>query len=374
MSRVLWFGHEQSIIYGGYVLFSFFSYGRFTLLKLLDIDNIEYYRFAIGKYVLLSLSPGLNILQNEKKSNTMTVMENGKRLKIAVFSQPREKVKNVTVYYQNSVYKKMGNKGKITARTRCFPDGFDEKYDETIKLAFMNPDEFIRKMDDEYLPLFETILTNEKDCSEDYIVYKHYGKDVFNNSTLRRADGRISFVRPTRLNDPFDCNCYFANNSSMDNMFRVFCYTLKNDNILMWSYYSENHEGYCVGYKYLDIIRQISQLNIPGLILLGKVGYKRSRPPMKSNVNHFSYTDFQLYAQACFTKFEDWRHEDERRIVCVSDNYSCLDPNPDFMSVDVGLCKVYAGCNWSSVQIMNSNNQLIPVTQLHKDQTQYKLV
>ena len=60
---------------------------------------------------------------------------------------------------------------------------------------------------------------------------------------IRVVEGNVSFSHPKHFNDPFDCNCYYADGHSMMDFFRVFCFTYAADNILMWSYYANSHAG-----------------------------------------------------------------------------------------------------------------------------------
>jgi hypothetical protein len=83
------------------------------------------------------------------------------------------------------------------------------------------------------------------------ILYKYYPAkriDIFGTWSAR-------FTRPSQFNDTFDS--YYAtemkSGSSTRLKFRnqlgIFCMTEDPDNHLMWVHYSDNHEGFVVGFK-----------------------------------------------------------------------------------------------------------------------------
>ena len=90
------------------------------------------------------------------------------------------------------------------------------------------------------------------------------------------------------FNDPFDVNCYFANNKDMSKLFRIFCVAPSPKEILMWSYYGTEHKGYCMEYKEQDILNSIKDMERDGLCIIGNVDYKDSRAKQKSKLNAIS--------------------------------------------------------------------------------------
>ncbi len=110
----------------------------------------------------------------------------------------------------------------------------------------------------------------------------------------------MSFSHPKHFNDPFDCNCYYADGHSMMDFFRVFCFTHAADNILMWSYYANSHAGYALEYSYASLLDKIHSLKVDGLCVYGPVEYIDKRPNTRSNSNQFSYSNLNFYIKATF--------------------------------------------------------------------------
>lgn len=187
-------------------------------------------------------------------------------------------------------------------------------------------------------------------------------------------DGELFFSKPSVFNDPFDSNVdyvatateielrsYFKNklpadqidivinkinNGTVDintfapngsaeyaDLLKIFCLTKNPNNILMWSHYSKNHTGICIGFK-VHIFGNSLNLKIkPGfvrplyqgidnnLIPAIYVEYDDTKP---SPYNIFKSTqdDFKPF---CKRKSKLWSYEEELRLLLFD---SILIKNP----------------------------------------------
>ena len=199
-------------------------------------------------------------------------------------------------------------------------------------------------------------------------LYKYYSEKSINDNNHGVNDGKLSFSHPNYFNDSFDCNCTLANNQDMSDKFRVLCLTHQYDNILMWSYYADNHKGYCFGFLFNDLIECVSDLTIKGICIYGNLKYSIKRPKQKSKVNFFSFTDLNFYINATFTKYSEWKHEKESRFVIISQHI-----NNDFISISTRINKIYGGCK-SKKNSISSNGKSLNVYKLDKDVIKYKLI
>ena len=182
--------------------------------------------------------------------------------------------------------------------------------------------------------------------------YKYYN---FNNPNLllNRINGEIYFAHPESFNDPFDVNCFqdpktgtIDNNSPSRNLFRIFCSTKKNNNLLMWAHYGYSHTGYCVEYSTNSIITNMN--NLPyNLIIVGNVIYEEKRkklPPLKNMLPPFY--NFATYIEAAFWKDEQWEYEDEFRFVIVDFNgFPKIPPvaKNNGITINANINKIYLG-------------------------------
>jgi hypothetical protein len=94
---------------------------------------------------------------------------------------------------------------------------------------------------------------------------------------------------------------------------KVCSFATKNNNILMWSHYSDNHKGFCIEYDLSSL-----KNNNPLLGLLFPVLYSENLFNATPFVEQFikdpnNYNDFSLLA--AIYKSNDWKYEDEWRYV-----------------------------------------------------------
>jgi hypothetical protein len=185
------------------------------------------------------------------------------------------------------------------------------------------------------------------------------------NSIAILINKRIWVAKPESLNDPFDCNIKFTppeinsdafskylkrtgrstGNRQNDyetfleglqkyiekdnNKFGVFSMSQINDNILMWSHYTNQHKGFCIGFvrKKDNLLGDIKKTQ--------PVEYDCNYPevgPLDENGNY----DHSIFTKMLFTKAKNWEYEKEWRL--VYDEGDKEEPLPaDISSVIFGL-------------------------------------
>ena len=89
--------------------------------------------------------------------------------------------------------------------------------------------------------------------------------------------------------------------SRRDNI-RMYCLSERNNEILMWSHYGQNHHGICLGF---DIDSN------PVFAKTSPVRYVRSYP----RANYYRVSDDDYYAFSLLTKAELWTYEKEWRLL-----------------------------------------------------------
>lgn len=136
----------------------------------------------------------------------------------------------------------------------------------------------------------------------------------------------------------------------------------------MWSYYSEEHKGYCFEYDASDIIKKIENMEIKGLCVFGDVSYKEKRPDQKSERSKFSFTDLKFYIDAVFTKYVEWKHEEESRFVIISE---IIDLSQEFITISTDIKQIYKGCIGEDLPIHNSVKEILTTVRLVKDDSKY---
>ena len=77
-------------------------------------------------------------------------------------------------------------------------------------------------------------------------LYKYYSVNKYSISTL--VNNFCWFSDPETFNDPFDSNIVpiqTIKNAQLSGA-KFLCLSSQNDNLLMWSHYSDSHRGFCV--------------------------------------------------------------------------------------------------------------------------------
>ncbi|MDE8259736.1 DUF2971 domain-containing protein [Erysipelothrix rhusiopathiae] len=348
-------------------------------MRILLKDQIENYRFTVAKIVFLLTEGNYELIQDFEDSNSMLVFDKAKeeRLHVSILSKSTKEYSKEyrnLVFYQKRSYSRY--KGKTKSEKNSIEvfqltQEFEDLFNEAIREAFLDIVAFFERIPEKFHYVFEyyfslaekTILENSK------FFYKYISKATADSNNHNVNDGDLAFSHPKYFNDPFDSNCALANNIDMRERFRVLCLTKNPVNILMWSYYSENHQGFCYEYSCKDIVNEIENQEYSGLYLYGDIKYSQKRPAPKSSLYDFSFTDLNFYIEAVFTKYEEWKHEKESRFVAVSD-YHCT----DFLTISPNINQSYKGCEGTGTDPTNSKGQILKTKKAVKDIVDYKLI
>jgi hypothetical protein len=188
----------------------------------------------------------------------------------------------------------------------------------------------------------------DKNVVEPNVLYKYY---AFNKTFKTRTkkifkENEIYFATPEQFNDPFDSrvglsyegtedqwiqflddwysrnepsllpeqrrhkvNICLSNRNDIPKLLSfsflkkmgVYCMSEINDDILMWSHYSEGHTGFCLKFDANNEFFGRSQ----------KITYSKNYP----NVNFFANTQLEKTQAMLLTKAQHWDYEKEWRII-----------------------------------------------------------
>lgn len=166
-------------------------------------------------------------------------------------------------------------------------------------------------------------------------------------SSLREA--YIWFSKPTTFNDPFDCKINGVPPSTQDleeledsykfakylnktpeimsemtypelqnrfNSYGVSCFSKSNDNILMWSHYSEKHSGVCLEFNKDEMEMKIVSGGQTTSLEPIDVNYSEEYP-MFDFFKAMRHNDSSEIEKALTTKSKDWEYESELRYISL---------------------------------------------------------
>jgi hypothetical protein len=179
--------------------------------------------------------------------------------------KPRDKMKDIL--YKNILY---------FSNPLTFNDPFDSKipiqFDENYRASkdfhkdFLKADNTIGK----------TTYTDQQmlDIAEDYFLNPH--KIIYDTEIMTKSIQQ-----------------------SINESFRITCFSTKRNNILMWSHYADRHTGVCIGFKTIYLLLD------PNLVELKEVNYVTKFPKFTS------LTGMPIVT----TKSKDWKYENEYRLI-----------------------------------------------------------
>lgn len=118
----------------------------------------------------------------------------------------------------------------------------------------------------------------------------------------------------------------FHGHFNQENLPRVCCFSRKNNSILMWSHYSDNHEGICLCFKSFKYgNRENDDYKSPFL----EVTYEDE---VSTQVNLFDENINARINQYLLNKFSDWSYEKEYRIIIINDDVGEIISENEFKS------------------------------------------
>lgn len=204
-------------------------------------------------------------------------------------------------------------------------------------------------------------------------VYKYL--PISDGSKAVLSDGTLKFNSFNEFNDPFDCITSYDVDASMEyyktrkDLFKtigdslqlspaklilhkkkmlhgirksiesgqlhidvisqvgICCFSLRSDNILMWSHYAQNHQGFVIEFD-IDINDQNANVNNTEKTLIGyEVEYQPDMPKIKSGNE-----DFESLRDIFLTKSKDWEYEREYRVITTHIGAGIYPFNRDLIS------------------------------------------
>lgn len=186
----------------------------------------------------------------------------------------------------------------------------------------------------------------------DHILYKYRAYSARSLEMLLRRE--VYFAPPDKLNDPYDCQLSIRDAlreavekarrdsgskleqvltklQSIDHVYEkmesdvaslgVFSLSECSKIVLMWSYYAENHAGFCVGFRFSKNFT--TYRNEQGIIGIAAAYYSTGNPfveffeEIAQRESPLEWVDFwqSLLSRGMVVKAKAWEHEQEVRVL-----------------------------------------------------------
>ena len=149
----------------------------------------------------------------------------------------------------------------------------------------------------------------------------------------------------------------------------IFCMSETNDNILMWSHYTDNHTG--------AVIEFHAQLEDSAFLVAQRVRYESTIPVFTLEMVKERRTD-ELFEMITLTKSTDWEYEKEWRIVAAmrdkSKDYEILPFPPEEVAAIYFGCRATDECKREIIEIVNDKYPDVKIYQARKHEREFSLV
>lgn len=199
-----------------------------------------------------------------------------------------------------------------------------------------------RRFNDPFDCRVMTVVEGSKEQMKQYFdgLIKKYSPDINREQRKKEVRERVRNHVKTR-NDPEKREKYEDSlREHTFNYFGIFSMSACNDNILLWSHYSDSHKGICVGidttilHKY--IMKNRVLLTKQRLVSLFQVKYQEEYPDI--SIIKRTTSDPDMLNDSLKIKSTDWKYEQEYRLVLTNGtDYPLKIPQEATTSVYLGL-------------------------------------
>ena len=220
------------------------------------------------------------------------------------------------------------------------------------KLMFSNPNNFNDPFD-----CYEGLIDVNVSRNDNRIIIKDYLEPKFQD--FPRNERRE--IMNDLINHPDKFKRFqkqFITNKK--NQIGVSCFSMINDNILMWSHYAEKHKGVCLGFLLSPVQKD--------LYALYPVRYLKRIEP----ISCFSNLDEAL-KHWLLTKAYDWRYEKEIRAVSLEYN-GLVEFHPTNLKEIYFGCKINKDNKTEFTNLIKNNYSHVEISQMSIDDNIFKLI
>lgn len=172
------------------------------------------------------------------------------------------------------------------------------------------------------------------------IIYKYY---PFNINTIDALVNQyFYFPSKDHLNDPIELPTLdgIGGEQLIDSDYRICSFTDNNNSMLMWSHYTQNHEGIMIEYKFGH--------ELPEGVGVSKVEYTNEH---KRNKEQSKY----LFNQYLLTENRDWSYEKEIRLISYKRDKvyfeKCNHIQRDRNKINAEILSITLGCKFPEAKL-----------------------
>lgn len=185
------------------------------------------------------------------------------------------------------------------------------------------------------ISLVNVFTWNLSITGRDRVIYKYYPLNI--NTIDALVNQYFYFPSKEYLNDPIELPTLegIGKDQLIDDDYRICSFTNNNNSMLMWSHYTQNHEGIMVEYRFGH--------ELPDGIGVSKVEYTNEHRRKKEQSEY-------LFNQYLLTKNRDWSYEKEVRLISYKRDKvyfeTCNHSQRDRNKINAEIQSITLGCKF----------------------------
>lgn len=185
------------------------------------------------------------------------------------------------------------------------------------------------------ISLVNVFTWNLSITGRDRVIYKYYPLNI--NTIDALVNQYFYFPSKEYLNDPIELPTLegIGKDQLIDDDYRICSFTNNNNSMLMWSHYTQNHEGIMVEYRFGH--------ELPDGVGVSKVEYTNEHRRKKEQSEY-------LFNQYLLTKNRDWSYEKEVRLISYKRDKvyfeTCNHPQRDRNKINAEIQSITLGCKF----------------------------
>ncbi|WIH90176.1 tetratricopeptide repeat protein [Brachyspira pilosicoli] len=346
-----------------YYLAKYDNYNYYTnalndISKLIELDSNNYRFFYYKGLILFNLKNYKEAIDYYKKAIKLTCNYNQK---IIIYTEIIE-----SLYLNKEIFEIEKLYNKLSRIYKKFLYSYDIYTNKLFSLYVSFISKLKIKADFNFIDelILKDFNANLNDEIKNNTLYNY---TILDKDRLKSVlNGQLWVGNTNKFNDPIDPVIKRNRDNEAYNYLlekiKVSCLTMHNDNTLMWSHYSDKHQGICIEYD-------ISNISKRKEIIFKKIKYHTKMNRYNSftsnddlTIRNFvldEYTEINYIIESFTIKSKEWEYEDEYRILF----YDEKNENPNGRSIDLPIKSICFGVQTSKedkelvYNIVNSINE-----------------
>lgn len=230
-----------------------------------------------------------------------------------------------------------------------------------LNASKLSGNELLKQVYEHWRDMFNKLLVNSFQGGR-FLSFRNerfYKYSPFNLNTLDSLINQYFYLsKKNQLNDPIEMPAIsgIGPEHLIDSDYRICSFSKNQNSVLMWSHYTENHQGIMVEYQFGS--------GMPNACGIDGVKYTN---PEKRKIEQDKY----IFNQYLLIKNKEWSYEEEIRLMSYKLDkvyYSRYKyPNPDRSKLNARISSITLGCNFPCSKLQLITNLVASMNEKRED-------